>query len=103
MVALDRTGMAFLKITDIGGVMRVKSQNTDQTISIRTAYSLMFTAYPDIVSIKQMREMLGGIGKKEAYRLLHENHIPYRRDGKGFKIMKIHIIKYMLDSNEGIR
>lgn len=77
-----------------------KSQVSTPDISISTAYTLMFTDYPDIVDVKQMRKMLGGIGKKEAYRLLHENHIPYRRDGKGFKIMKIHIIRYMLDDNQ---
>lgn len=82
--------------------MKVKLQDSNRTISITTAYALMFTAYPDIVNIKQLREMLGGIGKREAYRLLHENRIPYRKEGKGFKIMKIHVIKYMLDSNEKI-
>lgn len=82
--------------------MKVKLQDSNRTISITTAYALMFTAYPDIVNIKQLREMLGGIGKREAYRLLHENCIPYRKEGKGFKIMKIHVIKYMLDSNEKI-
>lgn len=80
--------------------MSGKSHVSTPDISISTAYTLMFTDYPDIVDVKQMREMLGGIGKKEAYRILHEKHIPYRRDGKGFKIMKIHIIRYMLDDNQ---
>ena len=38
-------------------------------------YSIMFTDYPDIVNIKQMRNMLGGIGMTLAYKLLKEGKI----------------------------
>lgn len=35
----------------------------------------MFTNYPDVVDIHQLCEMLGGIGMKTAYQLLHEGEI----------------------------
>ena len=31
----------------------------------------MFAGYPDVVNVDQLREMLGGIGYKAAYGLLH--------------------------------
>ncbi len=34
----------------------------------------MFSEYPDVVSIKQLREMLGGIGPKAAYQCLHNGN-----------------------------
>lgn len=34
-----------------------------------------FADYPDIVNIDQLREMLGGVGYKAAYRLLHDGSI----------------------------
>ena len=36
----------------------------------QTAYKLLFADYPDVVNVEQMREMLGGICDKTAYRLL---------------------------------
>ena len=38
--------------------------------NLRENYSLMFTTYPDIVDITQMRKMLGGIGVTLAYKRL---------------------------------
>lgn len=34
------------------------------------AYKLLFCDYPDVVTVEQMCEMLGGISTKTAYRLL---------------------------------
>ena len=35
----------------------------------------MFAAYPDVVNVDQLREMLRGIGYKAAYGLLHDGSI----------------------------
>jgi len=48
------------------------------------AYSLLFREYPDVVDVKQLSEMLGGISSKTACRLLQENKIP-----------KIHVLEYL--------
>ena len=39
---------------------------------MKESYTLMFTDYPDIVNLTQMRKMLGGISNSLAYRMLRE-------------------------------
>ena len=55
----------------------------------------MFSEYPDVVSIKQLREMLGGIGPKAAYQCLHNGSIGYLKVGKGFLIPKQNVIDFL--------
>lgn len=55
----------------------------------------MFKDYPDIVNIQQLRSMLGGIGMKAAYALLHNGDIGYLRIGKAFRIPKKSVIEYL--------
>lgn len=57
--------------------------------------SKMFSAYPDVVGIKQLCEMLGGIGPKAAYRLLHDGDILYFKIGKAFRIPKTSVIDFL--------
>lgn len=45
-----------------------------------TYYEKMFSEYPDVVNVKTMCKMLGGISTKTGYRLLKDNKI------KSFKI-----------------
>ncbi len=56
----------------------------------------MFSEYPDVVNVKQMCVMLGGIGMKTAYGLLQNGDIRYIKIGKSFKIPKISIVEYLL-------
>lgn len=56
--------------------------------NIKENYELMFTAYPDIVNIIQLKEMLG-IGINLAYRLVRNKTIPSLKVGKEYKILKI--------------
>ena len=53
-------------------------------------------AYPDVVSVKQMCIMLGGISMKTAYKLLGNGEIHHLKIGKSFKIPKICVIEYLL-------
>ena len=55
----------------------------------------LFAEYPDVVTVKQMCLMLGGIGPKAAYQLLHEGHIRYFKIGKAFRIPKMSVIDYI--------
>jgi len=41
----------------------------------------MFKQYPDVVSVQQMREMLGGIGRNTAYKLLSDQTIKSKKLG----------------------
>lgn len=59
------------------------------------AYSLLFREYPDVVDVKQLCEMLGGISAKTACRLLQENRIEHFKIGRIYKIPKIHVLEYL--------
>lgn len=62
---------------------------------IKETYNMMFTSYPDIVNITQMKNMLG-IGVTLAYRLLKQNKIKCKKVGREYKIPKVNVIKYMI-------
>ena len=66
--------------------------------NIKENYELMFTAYPDIVNIIQLKEMLG-IGINLAYKLVRINTIPSLRVGREYKIPKRNIIYYLTNQN----
>lgn len=65
-------------------------------LSMSDVQKTMFTDYPDVVNVKQLREMLGGIGQRAAYRLVTSRTIPSVKSGKGYKIPKVYVIKYLL-------
>lgn len=67
---------------------------------LKENYSLMFTSYPDVVDITQMRKMLGGIGVTLAYKLVKERKIKSIKIGREYKIPKSYIIEYLLDIKE---
>ena len=57
----------------------------------------IFEKYPDVVEVEQLREMLGGISRKLAYKLLAEKEIHSVRVGRTYKIPKACVIEYLLD------
>lgn len=59
-------------------------------------YKTVFNSYPDVVNIKQMCEMLGGISSKTGYRLLHSGKIKHFSIGRSVRIPKICIIDFAL-------
>lgn len=63
---------------------------------MKETYALMFTDYPDIVNLVQMRKMLGGISNTLAYRMLREKKIKSKKVGREYKIPKVNVIKYMM-------
>ncbi len=54
----------------------------------------MFNSYPDILSVKQLCEILD-IGKNTAYRLLQSGEIKSIKIGKVYKIPKKEVHKYL--------
>ena len=62
-------------------------------------YQTMFTSYPEMVNIIQLREMLG-IGITLAYRLVKTKQIPALKIGRQYKIPKINIIDYVTIQNK---
>ena len=61
----------------------------------REAYRLLFPNYPDVVDIPHLGEMLGGISRKTAYKLMRDNEIAHLKVGRAYKIPKCHIIAYL--------
>lgn len=60
----------------------------------KKSYNKMFKNYPDVVSAKDVAEMVG-IGLKKAYRLLRTGEIRAFRCGNTFKAAKIEVIEYI--------
>ena len=63
---------------------------------MKETYTLMFTDFPDIVNLVQMRKMLGGISNTLAYRMLIEKKIKSKKVGREYKIPKVNVIKYIM-------
>lgn len=63
---------------------------------MKETYTLMFTDYPDIVNLVQMRKMLGGTSNTLAYRMLREKKIKSKKVGREYKIPKVNVIKYVM-------
>ena len=66
--------------------------------TLKENYEMMFTSYPDLVNIIQLKEMLG-IGITLAYRLVKNNTIPAFKIGREYKIPKRNIISYLTRQN----
>lgn len=62
-------------------------------------HKFMFKNYPDVINVKQLQEMLGGISKKLAYYLLKNNIIKSVKIGREYKIAKADVILYLTEKN----
>lgn len=62
-------------------------------------YKSMFKNYPDVVNVKELQLMLGGISKKLAYDLLRNNIIKSIKIGRQYKITKTDVILYLTEKN----
>ncbi len=56
---------------------------------MKETYTLMFTDYPDIVNLVQMRKMLGGISNTLAYRMLREKKLKVKKLAENIKFLKL--------------
>ena len=74
--------------------MEVMQMNTATNISQREAYELMLKAYPDVLTIQQMCEILG-ISTKTGYRLLREKKICCLKVGRSYRVPKVHLFTYL--------
>ena len=61
-------------------------------------YRAMFADYPDVVTVKQMCEMIGGISEKTAYRLIHSGEVRHIAIGRNIRIPKVFLIDYLTDT-----
>jgi len=64
-------------------------------------YKLMFTEYPDIVSISTLCQMLD-ISDRYAYKLVNDGYISARKIGHSYRIPKINVINYVLSVDQQV-
>lgn len=64
---------------------------------MKVLYKLLFTEYPDIVTVRQVQGMLG-ISRHAVYDLLEEGSIRGIKVGNAYKIPKINVIRFALNS-----
>ena len=69
----------------------------------KTYYRKLFRSYPDLVTVLQFREMLGGIGDTFARKLVHEGHVKSFYIKPYFYISKNSIIEYLLSEDYAMR
>lgn len=62
---------------------------------LKELYKMMFPDYPDIVTVKQLQEMLG-ISRHLTYKLIDYGEIQAVKIGTSLKIPKISVINYVL-------
>lgn len=64
---------------------------------MKVLYKLFFTEYPDIVTVRQVQGMLG-ISRHAVYDLLKDGSIRGIKVGNAYKIPKINVIRFALNS-----
>ena len=64
---------------------------------IDSKYKTMFSDYPDVVTVAQLRKMLG-ISRHLAYELICEKKIKAFQLGNSYKIPKVNVIEYIIQS-----
>lgn len=62
-------------------------------------YTELFAAYPDVVTLPEFREMLGGIGDNTARKLMRGNHVKHFYIRDTYMIPKACVIDYLLSKH----
>lgn len=62
-----------------------------------TAYAAMYSDYPDVVTVNDIRKMLG-LSRDEVYQLIHNGTLKRIGKGRAFLIPKLSVINYVLQS-----
>ena len=62
----------------------------------RSYYERMFLGYPELVTTKELREMLGGVCENTALKILRAKQIHHYRIRGAYRIPKECVIDYML-------
>ena len=66
-------------------------------ISVKEAYSLMLTEYPDVLTVHQTAKILG-CEAHQVYRMIQIGSFPCVRIGKSYRISKYGLIQYLLNT-----
>ena len=69
---------------------------------LKELYKMMFPDYPDIVTVKQLREMLG-INRQLAYDLIADGEVQAIKIGNSFKIPKVSVINFVTEEKKEVK
>ena len=69
---------------------------------LKELYQMMFPDYPDIVTVKQLRDMLG-VSRALAYKLIADGEIQAVKIGTSLKIPKVSVINYVTEEQKEVR
>ena len=50
--------------------------------------------YSDILSVREVQEILGGVSRQLVYRLLKQGKLNGRKIGREYRILKVSVINY---------
>lgn len=59
-------------------------------------YESLVENYSDLLTVDDLRKVLGNIGKNKAYELLKSNSIQHLRIGRKYKIPKKAVVDYLI-------
>ena len=69
---------------------------------LKELYQMMFPEYPDIVTVRQLREMLG-ISRQLAYDLINDGELQAIKIGNSFKIPKVSVINFVTEEKKEVK
>ena len=69
---------------------------------LKELYQMMFPDYPDIVTVKQLREMLG-VSRALAYKLISDGEIQAVKIGTSLKIPKVSVINFVTEEKKAVK
>ena len=69
---------------------------------LKELYKMMFPDYPDIVTVRQLREMLG-ISRQLAYDLINDGELQAIKIGNSFKIPKVSVINFVTEDRGEVK
>ncbi len=66
---------------------------------LEAIYGIMFSDYPDVVTVAQLQKMLG-VSRHLVYELIHDGNIGSIKIGNSFKIPKFNVINYIMKQGD---
>ena len=66
-----------------------------------TAYRLMLTEYPDLLSVEDIAEILG-VSRQHVYQMINDGYLFGMKIGKAYKVSKFKLIEYLTCENKTV-
>lgn len=71
-------------------------------MSTRIEYETKLRDYPDLLTVKELRPILGDICDRTAFELIHKNKIKHFRIGNKYLIPKAYLIDFIMSEDYSI-